>query len=196
MRAVYIDKYFMKDSVNCVISSVSLPILERKNIKNNMKLISNNTLSFNFLNYENVKEYYNFLNLFIKNSSMTSITLRIPHFRKSSYCNQLLNIIKTEYELYNKEELRVYIPYCENKNFLKSLMAMVKKRKMNVSIEEIKYEESIFSQLANIISGCVYFHDREDLYLSNLGNKGKPQLVAYYYSCKKSKNKILIKDFK
>ena len=33
MRAVYIDKYFMKDSHNCVFSTVSFPILERKNIK-------------------------------------------------------------------------------------------------------------------------------------------------------------------
>ena len=196
MRALYIDRYFMRDDNSCFIASVSMPILERKNIKNNLKLITNKVISFDLLNYSNVKTYYDFFNSYIKNKNMSSYVLKVHNFKRSLYCKQLLHIIKNEYNLYNKEELRVYIPFDKNKIFLKTLNAMVKKRKMKVSIEEIRYDESTFSQLANIIAGCVYYHDREDLYEVNLGKKGKPQLVAFCYSCKKTKNKLLIEDFK
>lgn len=194
MRAVYIDRYFMRDSYKCVLTSVSLPILERKRIKQSLNYIANkNILYFNEIKEDNIRTYYNYCNFFMKERNMNSSSLKLNSFRRSEYCRQLFELIKLEYNLYHQEPLRIYIPFNDDKGFLKTLNSMIKKRKMNISIEEIKYDESRLSQLANILSGCVYYHDREDLYELNLGKKGKPQLVAYLYSCKKSKNKWNIK---
>lgn len=195
MRAIYIDRYFMRDNHDCYFASISLPILERKHIKAQLKSICNKVLDFDNLNYLNVKEYYGYCNFFVKNINMSSFVLRVKRYRRSEYCKELFKIIEHQYSLYN-EPLRVYIPYDKNKNYLKTINKMVKKRGMNVSVEEIRFEESSFSQLANIIAGCIYYHDREDLYERNIGKKGKPQLIAYLYSCKKPKNKLIIKDYK
>lgn len=194
MRALYIGRYFMRDSHDCNFTGVSLPILERKSIKNNLKKYINKPLIFDNINHYNVKMYYSFINHFIKEQSMTSYTLRVKKYKRSEYCKQLLKIIEHDYYLFN-EPLRVYIPFDKNKNFIRTLNKMIKKRKLNVFVEEIRYEESVFSQLANIISGCVYYHDREDLYEANMGKKGKPQLIDYVYSCRKTKNKFIIEDY-
>lgn len=190
MRAVYIDRYFMKNDHSCVFGSVSCPILNRKEIKNNLKDIFEDILHFDDITSENVKTFYNVCSYFMKNNNMSANMLSLSSFRRKDYTNILFSLIKKEYIIYRNEPLRVYIPFDDDKTFIRNLNAMCRKRKMNVSVEEIKYEESKLSQLTNILCGCVYYHDREDLYLTNLGRKGTPQLVAYIYSCKKSFNKF------
>jgi len=192
MRAVYIDKYNMKNSHNCVFASISLPILERKTIKQELKSIDVKMMNFDFIDYSNLKNYYNYCNLFMKNISMRSNVKRINNYKRSMYCRTLMQLIEMEYVACNKEEMRIYIPFESDKTHLRTLNNMLKKRKINAYVEEIRYKESKFSQLANIISGIVYYHDKDDLYGKNLGKKGKPQLVAYLYSCKKTKNKLNI----
>lgn len=190
MRALYIDRYYMTDSNNCVLTGISLPILKRKIIRTNLRIISDKTLKFDDVDAYNIETYYNYIKYFIKDNDMTAISLKIVRYKRFQYCRQLFKIINNQYELYNKEPMRVYIPFDSNKDFLKTLNIMAKKRKMQVQIEEIKYEESKISQISNLIAGCVYYHSREDLYYeNNLGERGKPQLIAYLYSCKKKKNK-------
>lgn len=195
MRAVYIDRYYMTNSHSCVFGCVSLPILKRKEIKQKLNDFSKNIMCFDDIDGDNVKIFYDYCNLFMKDSDMTSNILRIGRFRRKDYPRQLFQLIETEYKLHKKEPMRVYIPFDKNKTFIKTLNAMCRKRKIDVSIEEIKYEESKVSQLTNILCGSVYYHDREDLYGVNLGRKGKPQLIAYIYSCKKNRNKFNIVDF-
>lgn len=195
MRTLYIDRYYMRDSHNCVFTGISLPVLERKNIKNGLKEISKETLEFDNLTPENLQAYYEYVHYFIKNIDMTSYSLRVVKYRRSQYCRQILQIIKNEYAVHNNEPLRVYIPFEGDKNFIRTLNAMVKKRKMDVEVEEIKFPDSKISQLAHIIAGCVYYHQREDLYEKHLGERGKPQLIAYLYSCKKTRNKLTIQDY-
>ena len=55
MRAVYIDNYHMKNKNNYVFVSVSLPILERKSIKTQLKAINDEIMSFDNINYQNIK---------------------------------------------------------------------------------------------------------------------------------------------
>jgi hypothetical protein len=195
MRVIYIDGYFLKDIHRCVFTGVSLPILERKNIKTDLRSISDDALHFDKLDEENVKTYYDYCNLFIKNNNMSATAMRVPSCRRSYYCKQIYKIIEAEYLKYDKEKTRVYIPFQYDKTFLKSLNAMVKSKGLDIQVEEIKYEESKISQLANLISGCICHHDIEELYLENLGKKGKPQLIAYLYSCKNPRRKLDIIDF-
>lgn len=190
MRAVYIDNYHMKNKNNYVFVSVSLPILERKSIKTQLKAINDEIMSFDNINYQNIKKYYDYCSFFIKNIHMNSSIKKVFNYKRSMYCRTLLNLIENEYYSANKEELRVYIPFETNKNHLKTINKMLKKRHINAYVEEIRYSESKLSQLSNIIAGTIYYHDREDLYERNIGKKGKPQLVAYLYSCKKTKNKM------
>lgn len=190
MRAVYIERYYMTDSHNLTLTSLSVPITKRKNIKELIKNITREKLSFASISQDNIREYYEICKLFLNNSELECNVVDIKKYHRSKYCGAIFKMIQMEYEKHNKESLRVYIPYEYNKNFYRTLLKMIAKSGMNVSLEESNYDQSVFAQLSSIIAGCTYYHSREDLYFDNLGKTSQAQLVAYLYTSKKQRNKM------
>jgi len=194
MRAVYIGRYFMPDKRNVTFSSISMPILERKRLKQKLKDITIKEISFDDVTYETVQEAYESMKLYLKEPEVLSNILNVTNYRRKEYCRIIFHIALFEYEIH-QEPLRIYIPFDKDKTFLRSLNKMAIKYNKEIHFEEIRNNESNFSQLASLIAGCVYYHNDEDLYLNNIGKTSQAQLTAYLYSSKKIKNKLNINDY-
>lgn len=194
MRAVYIGGYSATGERRFAIAAVSMPILERKRIKNDFKEITRETVSFSNVTYDNVKMLYLFCKQFIKESNLSSSVYHIADFHRSQYCNILFNFAVAEFNRYN-EPVRVYIPYEKDKTFLKTLNKMAIKRNLQIYFEEIRLDESCFQQLAGLLAGCVFYRRDDEKYFDCLGVTPEAQLTAYVYSSKKEKDKLNIKDY-
>lgn len=190
MRAVYIASYGETGSHDLTAASISMPIHERKRIQSNMRQEIGRELYFKDISYENVKQPYNAYKLFQKEPEMSVSVIHVFRFYRAHYCKVVFMLALSEYEKGHEERLRVYIPFDSNKGYLRSLNKMAERKKVDISFEEIRYEESCFQRLASIIAGCVFYHDRDD-YFNNIGKTGKAQLTSYIYASKKDANKFI-----
>lgn len=192
MRAAYISRFSKADSIT--VASVSMPILERKRIKNEFKEITKEPVSFSSITYDNVKTSYMLSKLFFK-EPMTATVSHVTKYKSSSYCKAVFSAVLSEYEKHGREEMRVYIPFNKDKTALKDLNKMAASKKKPIIFEEIRYNESCFQQLANLFAGCVNYRRDDENYFNNLGQTPEAQLTAYIYSAKKDKGKFDINDF-
>lgn len=195
MRAVYIGRHFSDDNNRMTIGCISMPILERKKIKKDLKEITKEVFSFNDISYDNIKIFYMCCKLFIKESNLTATIYHVTKPHRSEYCKIIFNTILNEYIKHDCDSLRVYIPFDSNKNILRNLNTMANTRNLPISFEEARFNESSFQQLASLLSGCIYYRKDDENYLECLGKTPEAQLTAYIYAAKKEKGKLDIFDY-
>lgn len=198
MYAIYFDVYRNPAGAYKSAAAVSLPILERKRIKEEIRdaVKSLNkedvTVSWEGMKCKSpMKTMYLMLNFLFEEKEMRGAvsSTYIPKATSKKFLPQMLcEMITALIGRKNyKKEIRVYLPATFTKYEYRQCMAGIKVHFPYAQVEKIPIEDSVFTQMANVMAGL---HDyQETVYENHIGEKGRSQLVEYILQAPKTDKK-------